>query len=376
MHHYDYIILGGGCAGLSLAMRLVQAPKLANKKILIIDKDEKKQNDRTWCFWEKENGYFKALVFHRWHQLDFFSDSFSSSLDMGHYQYKMIRGIDFYRHCVQQLQGHANVFFKNDAIQSFSNEKIVLQNETIDASQSIVFNSIYKEEKQKGKFYLKQHFKGWLIKTPQPIFNASRATLMDFSVEQKGGTTFVYVLPTDAHTALVEYTLFTEHLLPNEQYDIALKNYIQQHLKIDAYEILHEEFGIIPMTNAHLPFYKNGMYYIGTAGGQTKASTGYTFQFIQKQAAAIVQQLENEAPLQLLQFSPKRFHFYDSTFLHLLKKNKPEGREIFIRLFERNKASQLFKFLDNETTLLEEVNIMKTLQIYRFSVAGFLEWLK
>ena len=54
---------------------------------------------------------------------------------------------------------------------------------------------------------------------------------------------------------------------------------------------MEEEFGIIPMTNADFPFFKNGMYYIGTAGGQTKASTGYTFRFIQKQADAIVEQL-------------------------------------------------------------------------------------
>jgi len=55
---YDYIIAGGGCAGLSLVMRMLKEPQLSTKKILIIDKDSKQLNDRTWCYWEKGEGFF------------------------------------------------------------------------------------------------------------------------------------------------------------------------------------------------------------------------------------------------------------------------------------------------------------------------------
>ncbi len=60
---YDYIITGAGCAGLSLAVRMIQSGKFANKKILLADADTKNKNDRTWCFWEKQEGLFEPIVY-------------------------------------------------------------------------------------------------------------------------------------------------------------------------------------------------------------------------------------------------------------------------------------------------------------------------
>lgn len=54
MQKYDYIIAGGGLAGLSLAYYMNQTV-LREKSILIIDQDTKTKNDRTWCFWEKRS---------------------------------------------------------------------------------------------------------------------------------------------------------------------------------------------------------------------------------------------------------------------------------------------------------------------------------
>jgi lycopene beta-cyclase len=50
MPDYDFILSGGGLAGLSLAYHLINSP-LRDRSILIVDKDAKQQNDRTWCFW-------------------------------------------------------------------------------------------------------------------------------------------------------------------------------------------------------------------------------------------------------------------------------------------------------------------------------------
>ena len=63
---YDYIIAGGGCAGLSLVMRMLKESQLSTKKILIIDKDSKQLNDRTWCYWEKGEGFFDEIVYRKW----------------------------------------------------------------------------------------------------------------------------------------------------------------------------------------------------------------------------------------------------------------------------------------------------------------------
>ena len=189
---------------------------------------------------------------------------------------------------------------------------------------------------------------------------------MDFRVHQRHGTSFVYVLPTSESRALVEYTLFTPHVLETQQYDIELRNYIHSVLKLKDFTIVEEEFGIIPMTNAKFKFFGNGMYNIGIAGGQTKASTGYTFQFIQKQSERIVSCLIQDKPLSDIPAASKRFHFYDSVLLQLLVSNQLNGDEVFTRMFQRNKASLIFKFLDNETSLAEEIRLISTLQTIPF----------
>ncbi len=377
---YDYIFLGAGCSSLSIVMRMINSEKFVNKKILIIDKASKTKNDRTWCFWEKREGFFESIVFRKWKHLLFKTVDKSISLDIDPYQYKMIRGSDFYEHCFNSIKSqqnidiiYGNIVFENEG--SLAKLKID-DGELLVDERAIVFNSIYKPRKnQKGKFYLLQHFKGWIVETSEDFFNAEQAVLMDFRVHQKHGTTFVYVLPLSSTRALVEFTLFTANVLPTAEYDIALQDYLKNYLNLEKYKIIEEEFGIIPMTNAGFPGYENGMYYIGTAGGQTKASTGYTFRFIQKQADSIVMDLLN-GKVSKQSNSRDRFYFYDSTLLRILSKKLLEGKTIFSVLFKKNKASVVLKFLDNETSVSEEFKLLNSLPKRIFIKAGFREFLK
>src|SRR5687767_3750621 len=103
---YDYIIAGMGCAGLSLAVHLINSKKFSHKKILIIDKDDKKKNDRTWCFWEKEAGLFESIVYRRWKKAWVHDSSLSKLMDLSPYEYKLIRGIEFYNYCISLIRQH------------------------------------------------------------------------------------------------------------------------------------------------------------------------------------------------------------------------------------------------------------------------------
>lgn len=371
MSHYDYIITGAGAAGLSLICRILDSDILSHKKILLIDKAPKTTNDRTWCFWEKEEGLFESIIFRKWKELNFESNAGSLALELGSYEYKMIRGIDFYNYCFQKIKQHANVDIQygNLSFKTTSNSQtdIYIDDRLLQTGKAIVFNSVYHGSNTAGKtIHMIQHFKGWIIETSQDCFDKGKGTLMDFRVAQNRGASFVYVLPFEKNKALIEYTLFTEQLLEQHEYDTELSNYISSILKIGDYSVVDTEFGSIPMTNARFPFFQSGLYHIGTAGGQTKASTGYTFQFIQKQAAAIVDCLEKNQNLNLLAAAKKRFQFYDSVLLRLLADREPPAHEIFTRLFSRNKASLIFKFLDNETKLADEWRIIQSLQTLPF----------
>src|SRR4026207_715853 len=106
---YDFIFAGSGCAALSIVMRMIKSGKFSGKKILLIDKEAKTKNDRTWCFWEKENGFFDEIVYKKWPVISFLSDDFSSDIPIAPYVYKMIRGIDFYQYCFNEIARHPNI---------------------------------------------------------------------------------------------------------------------------------------------------------------------------------------------------------------------------------------------------------------------------
>lgn len=363
MSRYDYIIAGAGCAGLSFLVRLLQTERFSDKKILLIDRQPKTTNDRTWCFWEKETGYFDPVVYKRWQQLRFVHPNYTAQYEVFPYTYKMIRAIDFYQYCFSIVYKYPNVDIRYEPLigieNNLSGATVQTDKATYEATQ--VFNSIQLADPvlSRNQYFLLQHFKGWFIETSSPVFDPHCATLMDFRVDQTLGTAFVYVMPFTATTALIEYTLFSPGLLQQEQYDAGLKEYLQTVLKITDYKICEEETGAIPMTNYRFPRDHGAITWIGTAGGQTKASSGYTFQFIQKQADQLVKALlQQQTPFYKQPIGYQRFRWYDATLLNILAHHKLPGDAIFKDLFRNNKITDILQFLDNETSVLQEMKIV------------------
>lgn len=366
---FDYIIAGSGCAGLSLAVRIAGSKELAGKKVLIVDKQPKNQNDRTWCFWEEGEGLFESIVHKSWQQIEVGNSFLRKQLDIRPYRYKLIRGIDFYDHCLKILKTNSNFSFEFGDIESVFQTGITLNGREITADY--VFNSIWeKPELGKSQFWLLQHFEGIYIKTASSSFNPKKAMLMDFDTPQIDGTTFFYVLPFSETEALIEYTLFSPSLLNRKEYQSALKNYIAKKLDIQDYEVVHSENGVIPMTNYKFPISESNIINIGTAGGMTKGSSGYTFRYIQKHSVALVDALSNGGSLEKASIVSKRHQFYDSVLLNILHNKTIPGDQIFMTLFKYNNAGKVFKFLDNETSLVEELNIISSLPTLPFSRAA------
>jgi lycopene beta-cyclase len=138
--------------------------------------------------------------------------------------------------------------------------------------------------------------------------------------------------------------------------------------------VVEDEYGIIPMTNVKFVRSVGRIVNIGTAGGQTKASSGYTFKFIQKQAEAIAAALlRNGNPVIPETFAGKRFNLYDSTLLNILHNNKLGGDKIFADLFSKNDPERVLRFLDNESSLEDEINIMGSVPSGIFMKAAFQE---
>ncbi len=378
--HYDYIICGGGCAGLSLAYQLYMNKEFTNSKVLIIERETKNANDRTWCFWEKENGPFQEIVHHQWNNAWFYGPKYSKLLKLAPYSYKMIKGDRFYEFVKYKLAQNSNfTFLKSEVIdmQEVENEVEVRTNVGLFRC-SYAFNSIpAKKSKKPNHHYLLQHFKGWVVKTKVPFFNPEEPTLMDFRIEQKGECRFMYVLPVSPFEALVEFTIFSEQHLESEAYQIQIQDYLKNYLKLEEFEIIHEEFGSIPMFSE--PFEKgkgSRVVNIGTAGGQTKASTGYTFTRIQRHSMQLVENLINTGNPNLTRGVLKsRFELYDNVLLHVIAKNVVRGAKVFENLFKLNKPAAIFRFLDEDTHFLQEYRLMNTVPILKFIGPGWKELL-
>ena len=364
--HYDYIITGAGLAGLSLLMRMMQHPFFDTTQILVVDAAQKNTNDRTWCFWEKESDIFEPIVCKKWDHVSFIAPSFKTEMHLAPFAYKMIRGIDLYTQVLSIAASKSNITFSTEPVLSVQTTQtgasVELKNQTITANK--VFNSILFEPvnvlaQKAADYFLWQHFKGYEIKTETPVFNDAVAALMDFTVDQSNGTTFMYVMPTSTTTALVEYTLFTENLLAEKDYNEAIDAYIKKTYGAVEYRIVHQEFGQIPMTNFSFSGGAGNIINMGVAGGQVKGSSGYAFHFIQEKTKAIIADVvAQKNPLRNSTFSQKKFALYDAVLLRVLQEKKLDGASIFTAIFSKNPPTRVFRFLNNESSLLDDLRIM------------------
>ncbi len=366
---YDFLIAGAGASGLAMAYFL--PPKA---RVLLVDKAPKSSNDRTWCFWEAQPNPFDHLVFKRWDEIYFHAADFSSRLQIAPYQYKMIRGIDYYTFLQQELAQRPNTQFiygDIDLLESDQTEaRVSVGGQIFRAPWG--FNSAIRPEVVSGYHHLLQHFKGYLIRTPEDFFDPTSATMMDFRIPQNNETQFVYVLPFDARTALVEYTLFSSSLLSKEAYDLGLQNYIKEFLYLEQYEILEVEEGVIPMTDAPFPVWHSPrIANIGIAGGRAKASTGYAFKRILAQTQAIARSLEQSGQPSLPTQFFDRHAWMDSVYLRVLEQKRMGGAPFFSGLFQRNPAPMVLKFLDEATSPFEDLKLMTTVNIPVFTKSAF-----
>ena len=383
---YDYIIAGAGGAGLSLLHYLMQCSSLVTKSILIIDKSFNKTNDRTWCFWNKDASAFENLVKNRWDTISIHAEGFDKELPTAPFSYKMIQGIDFYNSILSKAKSKSNIHFQEATIVGISvldslnsNKSAKVEWEGGSATGAYVFSSLlpfqmnqlntaaaYSNSLQssihsnKQAPFLWQHFKGRVVQFETPVFNKAIAKLMDFNVPQQGATAFMYQLPLNEKEALVEYTIFSENVLGISEYDKVLDTYLATAFPGINYTTTHDEIGAIPMTQIELASTQAPIYTIGALGAAIKASTGYAFQFIQEQCKNIATQLDKGLPIQT-RVHNTRHQFYDAVLLHVLFHHKMEGAEIFKRIFAKNDAATVFKFLSNTSSILEDIQIMRSL---------------
>jgi lycopene beta-cyclase len=354
MKEFDYVIIGGGCAGLSLAYELEVNNKLKDKTLAIIEPRKEYKRDKTWSFWKVFNHNFEDCIIKSWNNFTINTSENSYELNTKKFPYQSIDSGKFYKKINLKLASNSNIsFFKN------LNE--------INSKKSIVFNSVFEGEIDKSKLW--QHFQGVEIETSKDIFDDEILNLMDFHCDQRNNVHFFYTLPFSKNKALIETTWLSN--LENHNlmdYDLQLENYIKNNLRIKNYKIKFVEKGAIPL---FYPLVKKNdkIINIGSVGGMTRLSTGYTFLNIQEHSKYILKNIDKIDKVEKYNLGQK-YKFLDNIFLKVLKNNPEKMPNIFCKMFKCS-PNTVIKFLSNKSNILEDINIISKMPKLIFIKALF-----
>lgn len=332
-------------------------PFFTDKKILLIDEHDKDQNDRTWCFWSTENYGFNSNK-RSWSKISFKDDKSNLTETIAPFSYHHIQAVDFYQEVFEIITKNPNYHFlkaKVTGIISGSNAQVTTDKGQFTAE--IVLNSAFEFAFcQRPNVDLWQHFYGLTIRTPKPIFDDQKVTLMDFSVgTNKERVQFGYILPFKGNEALIEYTEFSENIMSVEEYKKEILQQIEL-LGIADYEVVDCEMGKIPMTELPAAKNENRIIHLGMSAGLTKPTTGYTFRNIQHDSFEIIESMKTQrSPARPSR--KQRFKFYDSLLLGIIKDQPHQVKRIMSSLFRKNKFYNILRFLDESSSLLDEIRI-------------------
>jgi lycopene beta-cyclase len=369
---YDIIIAGGGVAGLSLAHRLALGP-LRGQSMLVADRSPKDRNDRTLSFWTDHPTPFDAIVCRSWSRLRFVSDGFARELPLGAYRYCMLRGLDLYQfvhEALAQQPGVEQVRGVVDAVEDSSDgASVVIDGRRVTGRW--VFDSRFTPAAFRldpaRTHALWQHFTGWVVETATPAFDPDAATMFDLRTPQEGELRFFYTLPFSEQRALVEYVT-----LSPARADEAVRRYLDECLGLRDYRIAPQEGGLNPLTDYVFPRRLGAhVMAVGTLGGRVKPTSGYAFARILRDSEAIAGSLERCGHPFDVPAEGRLYRILDSALLDVMQRRGEQAKPILEALFRKNSAGRIFRFLDEETSPVENVRLAASLPFYKFGEAFF-----
>ena len=358
---YDIAIIGAGASGLQLLYELIQADPSREKKILLIDSGDR--STKSWCFWEDKNAScFPFLVEKSWHSMTYRTskgETIESPINPLQYNYiSSDRFFDYFFNefipanpNITHILGKATEIHEGGDLQS-----IICEDESAFYAKQVADSRPLKSDDPTLIF---QHFSGKFIEFEQPILDETSMTLMDFSLpaSTEEMAVFHYILPFSKTKALIETTVFTRLAYNKEAYERIWQDYIETHYSSQKFKILSNETGTIPMGGTTQK--KEGrVFSIGASGGNMKASTGYAFTRMHEDAKNRVLNLSNS--------TPKRFRFYDKMLLKIMQKEMIKIPAVMDRLFSRVQTPHILRFLDDKSSLVDDIKLLSQLDIPLF----------
>lgn len=368
---YDLIILGGGCAGLSLATNLICSK--SSLSVLVLEQRSNYVQDRTWCYFS-DNTPPRSDIQHRWPSMRVTSDNANVVVDCSSFPYEMVNAERFYKNAQAVIENSASVKLK---LGVNVHEGLEKHGELWSVSSDIgIFKSRYlvdtrpAQQPRRDGAKLWQSFYGAEIECETDKFNVLCGDLMDFSAAVACGSRlvlpksvcFVYVLPTSSKKALIEFTSFGPDPILPKDLDKLLQQAITHRLSMSAYTVLRYEHGVLPMGINSTKSHQDPNHILaGLTAGGARASSGYAFTRIQRWAFCCAQSLAaGDGPVKHAQDSFVQ-KFMDSLFLKLVRSRPDLAPELFVALFSGTDTQSIIRFLSDRALPTDYVRVIASL---------------
>ena len=364
---YDVVILGAGCAGLSLCHYLLELGHPG--RVLLLDRKHAFVDDRTWSFWDVEPTPFSRLAAARWDTWAVAAGGTTREQTSLAHPYLSLRSIDLYADCLHRFGADPRVeIVLGETVQGWEEHDGRVRVETdratyyadrvIDA-RGLPPGSPELERLRKNSVWVPQHFRGLRIRADRPVFDPATCTLMDFSVSQDQGVHFLYLLPDSAEVCLVENVYFSFAEVDAATHEAQIRGYLwdTHGLAADEYRVEYEENGYIPMSDHQFSRARgSAAVVVGTLAGATRPSTGYAFLRIQRECRALAAELVLGAPSAPRRGEERR-RLLDAVFLRFMVTHPRKLPAMYLRMFERVPAERLIRFLTENSTVADELRL-------------------
>jgi len=339
---FDHIFLGSGLAAHLKALRLVRKKK--GLKLLFLDQKDPTKLSHSWCYWQKSAHIPEHLVERKWNKMTIAFQDIKTNVDIHMCPYQLVMSHSYLKHIQQELKKKGRCCF------SFSEPVCQVKGNDVETTKRNYFGRcVWDSRLRLDEFEpntLMQDFLECKVRVGKPIWDPEKVTLMDF-IPFKGGVYFLYLLPLDTQTAFVTPTAFTLTPLTVECHKNLMIKYLTERYSLHCDDITIERSirAQIPMGFLSHPSTK-----IGLAGGQVRASTGYTFWHHLREL-----DMGNFAP------NKKWDQWMDRLFLNLIKERPSMMPQLFVRLFQRCPPESLIRFLQGDGSILDRLQVMKAL---------------
>jgi lycopene beta-cyclase len=366
----DLLILGGGCAGLSLAMRLAELGENC-PRTRIIEPRRNYVHDRTWCFWDDGSARLAPLIEHRWRKLTVRAGGRSANVDCGETRYCLLPADVFYAAALKAIATNDRIELVMDTTASTSrggaHDGWQIGTNRGACAAKMVVDTRPDHDRAARDAVLWQSFVGFEIECAHAMFDSSSADLMNFRVSHADDIRFVYILPVSNRRALIEVTVFGRFPQGRAALLGELDDAIELATGGDGFEVLRWEHGALPMGHMQVPVEPDRSFVrVGLTSGGARASTGYAFQRIQRWADRCARSLAGGAGLIGHAPDPALLRGMDRLFLCVLRTQPAAAPEMFLSMFQNVRADRIIRFLSDQGTLRDYVAVASALPLVPF----------